>query len=76
MCVWFVWYQKVRNLLKTLSEDNFENDQFKFGFAKFITIDGVKIWTQRLSYVGELGYELYVDLKDDKKNIRITYRKR
>ena len=56
-----------RVLLKTFSEDNFENDQFSFGFAKFITIVGVKIWAQRLSYVGELGYELYVDLKDAKK---------
>jgi 4-methylaminobutanoate oxidase (formaldehyde-forming) len=67
LCVFGLFGPKSRDLLKTLSEDNFENDQFRFGFAKFITIDGVKIWTQRLSYVGELGYELYVDLKDAKK---------
>jgi 4-methylaminobutanoate oxidase (formaldehyde-forming) len=54
-------------LIKTLSKDDFENDKFIFGTAKFILIDGVKIWTQRLSYVGELGYELYVELKDAKK---------
>ena len=57
----------IRDRLKTLSEDNFENDQFKFGFAKFISIDGVKIWAQRLSYVGELGFELYIDLKNVKR---------
>ena len=67
LCVFGLFGPKSRDLLKTLSEDNFENDQFRFGFAKFITIDGVKIWTQRLSYVGELGYELYVDLKNTKK---------
>ncbi len=66
-CVFGVFGPKSRDLLKNLSKDNFENDQFKFGFAKFITVDGVKIWTQRLSYVGELGFELYVDLKDAKK---------
>jgi len=56
-----------RELIKTLSKDDFENDNFRFGFAKYITIDGIKIWTQRLSYVGELGYELYVNLEYAKK---------
>ena len=37
------------------------------GAAKYITIEGIKVWAQRLSYVGELGYELYVDFKDAKK---------
>jgi glycine cleavage system aminomethyltransferase T len=32
-----------------------------------LQLKGVKIWAQRLSYVGELGYELYVDLKMLKK---------
>ena len=58
---------KSRDLIKTISKDNFENDKFKFGTAKYITIEGVKIWAQRLSYVGELGYELYVEFKDAKK---------
>ncbi len=34
---------------------------------KDIPIDDTKIWAQRLSYVGELGYELYVEVKDAKK---------
>jgi 4-methylaminobutanoate oxidase (formaldehyde-forming) len=67
LCVFGLFGPKSRDLIKTLSKDNFDNDSFKFGLAKFITIDGVKIWAQRLSYVGELGYELYVDLKDAKK---------
>ena len=25
------------------------------------------IWVQRLSYVGELGYELYIDMSDAKE---------
>jgi len=67
LCVFGLFGPKSRDLIKTLSKDNFDNDSFKFGLAKFITIDGVKIWAQRISYVGELGYELYVDLKDAKK---------
>ena len=46
---------------------NFENDNFKFGTGKYITIENIKIWIQRLSYVGELGYELYLEFKDAKK---------
>ena len=37
--------------------------------AKYITIEWTKIWAQRLSYVGELGYELICRSKRCKKNI-------
>ena len=66
MCIWIVW-PKSRDLIKTISKDSFENNTFKFGTAKYISIEGIKVWAQRLSYVGELGYELYVDFKDAKK---------
>ena len=53
--------------MKSISKDNFENDNFRFSTAKYITFERTKIWTQRLSYVGELGYELYVKSEDAKK---------
>ena len=49
-----------RKLLSNISNDDFTNEGIKFSHGKFVTIDGVKVWAQRLSYVGELGYELYV----------------
>ena len=58
---------KSRDLIKSISKDNFDNDNFRFGTAKNITIEGTKIWAQRLSYVGELGFELYVKFDDAKK---------
>ncbi len=66
-CVFGLFGPKSRDLIKTLSNDNFENNDFKFATAKFITIEGIKVWAQRLSYVGELGYELYVEFKNAKK---------
>ena len=54
-------------MLKTISKDNLDNESFKFGTAKYINIDGTNVWAQRLSYVGELGFELYVKLDDAKK---------
>ena len=75
LCVLGLFGPKSRDLMKTLSKDNFENDQFKFGTARFILVDGIKIWAQRLSYVGELGYELYVEPKDAKKIYELIIKK-
>ena len=66
-CVFGLFGPKSRSLLSSLSNGNFDNENFKFGTAKFILIEDTKIWAQRLSYVGELGYELYVEVKDAKK---------
>jgi 4-methylaminobutanoate oxidase (formaldehyde-forming) len=66
-CVFGLFGPKSRELIKSLSDDNFEKDNFKFATAKYVSIEGTKIWAQRLSYVGELGYELYVEFKDAKK---------
>ena len=62
-------------LQRLTSKDNFDNDNFKFGTAKYIIIEGIKIWAQRLSYVGELGYELYVEKSDTKKIFELLIEK-
>ncbi len=65
-CVFGVFGPKSRALLQKLSLDDFSKENFKFATSKYIEIDGIKIWAQRLSYVGELGYELYIKTKDAK----------
>ena len=55
---------KSRNLISKISNDVFSNEGFKFGYGKFISLGSKKIWAQRLSYVGELGFELYIENKD------------
>ncbi len=67
-CVLGLFGPKSRDLMKELSNDDFSKENFKFGNAKYITINSIKLWAQRLSYVGELGYELYVK-KDNAKEI-------
>ena len=62
-----VFGPKSRSLMKKLSEDDFSNENFKFGTSKEIKINNKKIWAQRLSYVGELGYELYIKMDDSKE---------
>ena len=53
--------------MSKLSNDDFSNESFKFGSSKEITINNKKVWAQRLSYVGELGFELYVQMKESKE---------
>ena len=66
-CVFGVFGPKSRSLLQELSKDDLSNENFKFANSKYIEIEGIKIWSQRLSYVGELGFELYVNTSDAKK---------
>ena len=58
---------KSRNLISKISNDDFSNETFKFGYGKFVTLGSKKVWAQRLSYVGELGFELYIENKDAKE---------
>ena len=60
-----------RALLSLLSEENFETSSFPFGTGKYIMINEEKIWAQRLSYVGELGWELFIPLEIANKIYKI-----
>ena len=63
-----VFGPKSRDLISKISKDDFSNDIFKFGSGKFVNIYSKKVWAQRLSYVGELGFEIYAK-NDDAKEI-------
>ena len=58
---------KSRNLISKISNNDFSNEKFKFSYGKFITLGSKKVWAQRLSYVGELGFELYIENNDAKE---------
>jgi 4-methylaminobutanoate oxidase (formaldehyde-forming) len=55
-----VWGPKARSVLSKATQDSVTNEAFPYLTAKFITINGVRVWAQRVSYVGELGWEMYV----------------
>ena len=59
-CVLGLFGPKSRDLMKDLSDEDYSNENFKFGTGKYIKINKNRIWTQRLSYVGELGFEIYI----------------
>lgn len=55
-----LWGPKSRLVLSKATPDEVTNEAFPYLTAKFITINGVRVWAQRVSYGGELGWELYI----------------
>ena len=58
---------KSRKLMEKITKDDLTNENFKFGSGKNITINNKTVWVQRLSYVGELGFELYIKMNESKE---------
>jgi 4-methylaminobutanoate oxidase (formaldehyde-forming) len=51
---------KARDLLSTLTDADLSNDAFPFATAQQIDVAYARILALRMSYVGELGWELYI----------------
>lgn len=54
-----MWGPLARELVKTLTHDDFSHEGFGYFKAKETYIGHVPVTAMRLSYVGELGWELY-----------------
>ncbi len=54
-----VWGPKARKVLQPLTEEDLSNDSFGYFQAKEFYLDSVPVLGLRVSYVGELGWELY-----------------
>ena len=53
-----------RELLRRISGDEFGNERFPFFSSRTVRIGPASVMAMRLSYVGELGWELHHDLAD------------
>ena len=51
---------KARDLMQAVSPDDFSNDGFPFGTAREVELGMGLVRAHRISYVGELGWEVYV----------------
>ena len=55
-----LWGPKSRDILSKVTIDDVSNAGFPYLTSKMIDINGAKVRAQRVSYVGELGWELYI----------------
>lgn len=53
-----------RAVFQNLTEVDLSPDAFPFGTGRWMKAGGVDIWAQRISYVGELGWEIYIPTAD------------
>ncbi|ANY07901.1 GcvT family protein [Pseudonocardia sp. HH130630-07] len=58
-CCIGVWGPLARDLVQPLSDDDFSHEGLKFFRASAAHIAGIPVTAMRLSYVGELGWEIY-----------------
>jgi dimethylglycine dehydrogenase len=49
-----------REILQLMTEDDLSNENFRWLCAKYIQLDSAKVLAIRVSYAGELGYELHM----------------
>jgi glycine cleavage system aminomethyltransferase T/glycine/D-amino acid oxidase-like deaminating enzyme len=71
ICCLGLFGPKSRNMIQKISSDNFGAENFKFSTGKNVKINNIKVWAQRISYVGELGFELYVGKENALKLYKI-----
>jgi 4-methylaminobutanoate oxidase (formaldehyde-forming) len=53
-----------RDVLWSVTDTDLSNEAFPFRTARHIEVGGVSVLCVRITYVGELGYELYVRAED------------
>ena len=58
-----LWGPKARDILSHLSADDISNAGFAFGTCRDIEAEGITVLASRISYVGELGWELHVPVE-------------
>ncbi len=58
-CCVGVWGPNARDVVQSLSEDDFSGEAFGFFNARRAYLGEVPVTALRISYVGELGYEIY-----------------
>src|SRR6185436_19840818 len=59
-----LWGPQARAILSTLTDADLSHEGFGFLTCREIQLAGVPVLASRISYVGELGWELYVSMDD------------
>jgi heterotetrameric sarcosine oxidase gamma subunit len=58
-----VWGPRARDILASLTTADMSHEAFPFGTCRTIELDSLPVLASRISYVGELGWELYCSIE-------------
>ena len=58
-----LWGPRARDVLQSVTADDMSHDGFAFGTCREIEVAGITVLASRISYVGELGWELHVPME-------------
>ena len=59
ICTAGLWGPKARDVLQSVTHDDVSDEAFPFATVKELVIDNIRVLAFRISYVGELGWEIY-----------------
>jgi glycine cleavage system aminomethyltransferase T/glycine/D-amino acid oxidase-like deaminating enzyme len=62
-CTLGLWGPRARDILASLTSDDISNEGFPFARWRTIEVGPLQVMASRISYVGDLGWELYVPIE-------------
>ena len=62
-CTLGLWGPRARDILSSLTDDDVSHEGFPFARCRWIEVDSLQVLASRISYVGDLGWELYVPIE-------------
>ena len=66
-CTAGIWGPRARDVVASTTSDDVSNAGFPFGTCRTIELGGIPVLASRISYVGELGWELYVPMEQGQR---------
>ncbi|HUZ87633.1 MAG TPA: FAD-dependent oxidoreductase [Candidatus Baltobacterales bacterium] len=62
-----LWGPRARDIFAGVTADDVSNEGFKFGTCRTVEVGTLRVLASRISYVGDLGWELYVPMEQGLK---------
>ena len=64
ICTLGIWGPRAREIMSSITSADMSHEGFPFATFRHIEVDGLTVCASRISYVGDLGWELYVPMSD------------
>jgi glycine cleavage system aminomethyltransferase T/glycine/D-amino acid oxidase-like deaminating enzyme len=66
-CTLGLWGPRARDIVSSITSDDMSHEGFPFATCRTIELGSLRVLASRISYVGDLGWELYVPIEQGAK---------